>query len=393
MTKVRQMLAIARVNLRSLRFRASASLVAICGIAGVVLVIVALASMARGLESTLRVTGHADRVLILRAGSNSELNGAIPRERVRIVADKPGLAATSNGPAIGGEIYTSVFLPRVDARDANLPLRGVSPASFSVRREVRIVGGRMLEPGKFELIVGRRAAEEFAGLAVGKRISVRGTQWEIVGEFASGGSVFESEAWADVSTLAEAFKRGPYLSSITAKLQSPAAFAELRDAVAGDPRLQLHVWRESDYYAQQASSSTAALKIVGGIIGAIMGFGAIFAALNTMYAAVNSRTAEIATLKALGFSAGPILGSVLIEAVLLSVVGGCAGVAFAWAIFDGYSASTLGATFAQVAFEFAVTPGLAAVGVGVACVLGVLGGLMPALRAARLPVVEGLREG
>jgi len=389
---LQQTLAIARVNLRSLRFRLSASLVAVCGIAGVVLVIVALLSMARGLESTLRVSGRADRVLILRAGSNSELNGAITREQVRIVADKPGLAASGNEAPISGEIYTSVYLPRTDARDANLPLRGVAPTSFAVRPELRIVRGRLLEPGKFELIVGRRAAQEFAGLAVGRHISVRGTRWEIVGVFASNGSVFESESWADGATLAEAFKRGPFLSSITAKLRSAAAFSEFRDAIASDPRLQLHVWRESDYYAQQASSSTGALRIVGGIIGTIMGLGAIFAALNTMYSAVNARTPEIATLKALGFSAAPIMGSVLIEAVFLSLIGGCVGVALAWAIFDGYSASTLGATFAQVAFEFAVTPGLAAAGVGLACVLGAIGGLMPAVRAARLPVVAGLRE-
>jgi putative ABC transport system permease protein len=388
---IEQTCAVALVNLRALRLRKAASIVTLGGIAGAVLVVVSLLSMAQGLEATLRTSGRADRVLILRAGSNSELNGAITHEQVAIVADKPGLEIASGRTAISGEIYTSVFLPRREGRNANLTLRGVTPTAFLVRPEIRIVQGRFAEPGRFELIVGKRAAQEFANLAPGRSISVRGTTWQIVGVFAASGSVFESEAWADASIVAAAFKRGAFLSSITATLRNEADFATFQNAIAQDPRLQLHVWRENEYYAREAADSTATIKVVVAIIGGIMGLGAIFAALNTMYAAVSARTAEIATLKALGFSSTPIVGSVLIESLVLAFTGGVIGGVAAWALFDGYSASTLGATFAQVAFEFKVAPHLILAGIGFACALGLIGGLLPAARAARLPVVAGLR--
>jgi putative ABC transport system permease protein len=390
---LRQALAISVLNLRSLPRRKAASIVLVCGIAGVVLVVVSLLSMAKGLEATLRNSGRPDRALMLRAGSNSELNGSITREQLRIVADKDGIAMNEAGkPLISGEIYTSMFLPRRGGRpDANLPLRGVSDMSFGVRREVRVVEGRKLDSGKFEMLVGRRAAREFAGIAVGDSVSVRGTRWQIVGVFEADGAAFESEAWADVSVLGEAFKRGEFLSVIVATLRSSADLDVLRASIARDPRLPVQVLRESEYYARQAASSTNGMKLIGLIIGAIMAIGAALSALNTMYAAVSARTGEIATLKALGFTGFPIVASVMIEAALLALSGGVLGAALSWGLFDGYNASTVGATFAQVAFEFSVTPDLIASGIAFACLVGAVGGLLPAIRASRLSVVMGLR--
>ena len=388
---VRQILAITSMNLRSVPSRLGASLVVILGMAGVVAVTVAMLAMARGFQSTLAGTGRADRVLILRAGSTLEINGAIPRDDAAIVEFLPGIAQDEKGPLMARETFVTMNLSRRGGRDDGMaPLRGVSARSFDVRPELEIVSGRKLEFGRFELLVGTGAAAQFDGLDVGDTVSVKGSVWQIVGHFESGGA-HDSELWADVDMLNPVWGRDSSYSTLFAQLESAGSFDMLADALDGDRRLATSIRRESDYYAAQSRDTHRLMTVIGVLVTAITATGAVFAALNTMYSAVSTRTIEIATLRALGFDRLPVVVSVIAESLLLALAGAVAGAAAAAVAFNGYRASTVGGTYTQVAFSFDVSLSIICLGLGIASLLGLIGGLAPAMAAARRPITAGLR--
>ncbi len=386
--------AIVLVNLRSLPQRLGSSTVAVVGISGVVIVFVAVLSIAEGFQRTLTVTGSPDTVLVLRAGSDTEMTSGLSGEQARLIEDAPGIARGPNGPVASAELFVILSHPRIaTGTDANIPLRGVQPAAFAVRGDVKIVAGRMFEWGRNEIIVGRAAANQYVGLTVGSTHRWGENEWKVVGIFEANGGVPESEIWADAGVVQPAYRRGNSYQAVYAKLASPGSFDQLKDALAADPRLNVKVVRETDYYAEQSVLLHRLIRTIGFLIASLMGIGAVFGAVNTMYTAVASRTREIATLRALGFRSVPVVASVLAESMLLALVGGVIGGVLAYAGFNGYQTATINwQTFSQVAFAFAVTPRLLAEGLSYALVMGFLGGMLPAVRAARLPVVTALRE-
>lgn len=389
-----QAAAVTLTGLRGIAQRVGSSLVAVVGVTGVVLVFVAVLSIAEGFRRTLETSGSPDTAIVLRSGSPDEMSSGLSREDTRIVADVPGIRRTADGPAASSELFVIVDLPlRATGTMANVPLRGVEPAAFAVRDEVRIVEGRSFEPGRNEVIVGSGAAGAFAGLDVGSTLQWGENEWRVVGRFEAGGTAPESELWADARVLQPAYRRGDSFQSVWARLESPAAFDDFAAALAADPRLNVKVVRETEFYAQQSRLLTGLITGLGYLIAGLMGIGAVFAAVNTLYTAVAARGREIATLRALGFAPGAVLVSVLVEAALLALVGGAVGGAVAWLVFDGFRASTMNwASFAQVTFAFAVTPSLLVQGIAYALVIGLVGGSLPAFRAARLPVATALRE-
>lgn len=389
-----QIFAVTGVNLRSLHERLGSSAVAVFGIVGVVVVFVGVLSIAEGFRSAMASRGDPDTVMVMRSGADSEMTSGISGEHARIISEKPGIAHDAAGPLASPELLVIVDHPlRRSGTDANVPLRGVEPVAFRVHRDVRIVEGRAFEPGKNEIIAGRAASRQFTGLDVGASVKWGANQWTVVGIFDAHGSAAESELWCDAKVLQPAYRRGNSYQSVYANLESHTTFDTLKDALTTDPRLSVMVIREPEYYVRQSETLQRVIRTVGFAIAGLMGLGAIFGAVNTMYNAVASRGREIATLRALGFGGIPVVVSVLAEALLLSAVGGVIGGLLAWAAFDGYQTSTMNfQSFSQVAFAFAVTPGLLLSGLFYAVVMGVLGGLFPAIRAARLPVVNALRE-
>jgi len=388
----KQLFAVIGMSLQTLPQRLGASSVIVIGIAGVVAVLVSVLAMGAGFRHTLADTGRPDRVIILRGGSDVELNSNLTRTDVSIISNAPGLAKDSNGKAVlSSELVTVVNVPKRDTgTDANVTLRGVGLKLTEVRPELEVVSGRMFHPAVRELIAGVGAARQFRGLGIGSRVHLRNADWTVVGTFTSNGDVHESELLADVDTVGSSIERSGY-SSAVGLLTSPAEFSRFKDALTTDPQLKVDVQREPDYYAAQSKQLTQIINVVGTTVAIIMAIGAMFGALNSMYSAVAARGLEIATLRAIGFGALPVLLSVMIEALLLALIGGIIGASLAWLFFNGHSVSTLGGAFAQVVFELTVTPTLIATGVVWACVIGLLGGLFPALRAARLPVAEALR--
>jgi putative ABC transport system permease protein len=389
-----QTVAVLALNLRNLRQRLGSSAVAVVGIAGVVAILVAVLSIGEGFRSTIDGTAASDSAIILRTGSTSEMMSGLTLEDSRIISDAPGVLRTAAGPAVSPELFVVVDLPKkTTGTDANVPLRGVEPSGFLVRPEVEIVEGRNFEPGTMEVIAGRGAAEVFEGLEVGSELRWGQNTWRVVGIFTANGSLTESELWCDLRVLQPAYRRGDSIQSVYAKLESPASFQNFKDTLDTDPRLNVAVQRETDYYADQSTWLTTTVTILAGVIALVMGIGAVFGALNTMYTAVSSRSREIATLRALGFGSGPVVVSVLAEALFLGLIGGLLGSVLAYAAFHGFQTSTLNwQSFSQVTFAFAVTPGLLVRGVGYALLIGLVGGLFPAVRAARLPVAVALRE-
>ncbi len=386
---------IALVNLRTLPQRPGPALVVVVGIAGVVGVLVSVLAMAEGFHHTLAATGRASRVIMLRSGSDAEMASGIGRDQTTLLTGLPQIARGASGaPLASAELVVMVDLPRRGATDPNnVPFRGVQPAAFAIRDELALVHGRPFRRGVREVIVGRKAAREFAGLEVGSRIAFRDSDWTVVGVFASGGDVHESEIWADAEVAQSAFRRNAY-QSITATLADPsdAGLAALEGAVRADPRFSIAVYREPAYYAKQAGILSKLIGVLGYTVAAFMAVGATFGALNCMYSAIATRQVEIATLRALGFGPLPVVASVMLEALLLSLLGGVIGGALAYAYCHGATLSTLNFnTFSQVAFDFRVTPGLLGRGLVWALVIGVTGGLPPAVRAARLPVTVALR--
>jgi putative ABC transport system permease protein len=390
-----QTTALTFITLRTMPQRLGTSLVVVIGITGVVGVLVSVLALAEGFRHTLASTGRHDRVIMLRAGSDSELSSGLDRAQVTLVMPLAGVARDAGGhPLASAELMVMVDLPRKGQTDPNnVPFRGVQPTAFAIRDEFKLVSGRHFVPGVREVIVGKRAAQQFAGLSVGSTIGFRDSDWTVVGIFATGGDVHESEIWADAETTMSAFRRTNY-QSITARLtnSSDAGFMAFKDLVNRDPRLSLSVLREPEYYAKQATVLSNLINILGYTVAAFMAIGAMFGALNCMYSAIASRQVEIATLRAIGFGGTPVVVSVLLEALLLALLGGTVGGVLAYLYCDGASLSMLNFnTFSQVAFDFRVTPHLLAQGLLWALIIGVAGGLLPAIQAARLPVTVALR--
>jgi putative ABC transport system permease protein len=390
----KQFLAVTAMNFQTLPQRLGASSVIVIGIAGVVAVLVSVLAMGVGFRHTLADSGRADRAIILRGGSDAELNSNLTREEIDIISNAPGIAKDAQGKALlSNELVTVANVPKMDTgTDANVTLRGVGAKLLEVRPELKIVSGRMFQPAVRELIAGLGATKQFRGLAVGSVLHLRNTDWTVTGIFTSNGDVHESELLADVDTVGSAIERNGYSSAI-GLLENAAAFGGFKDSLTTDPRLKVDVERETDYYAEQSKGLAKTINVVGNTIAIIMAIGAMFGALNSMYSAVAARSLEIATLRAIGFGGLPIVMSVMIEALALSLLGGIIGASLAWLFFNGHTVSTLGGAFAQVVFQLTVTRALIVTGIIWACLIGLLGGFFPALRAARVPVVEALRAG
>jgi putative ABC transport system permease protein len=388
-----QTVAVTAMNLRSLGQRVGPSSVAVVGFACVVAVFVAVLSIAEGFRRVMERGASPDVALVLRTGSDNEMSSGLDTDAARIIKDAPGVLRAGNGPVASAELFVVVDVPkRSTGTDANVPLRGVEPAAFEVRPEVQIVEGSAFRPGRSEVIVGRAASREFAGLDVGNRLRWGESEWQVAGIFAADESIYESEIWADVRVLRPAYRRNGF-QSVYARLESPDAFQRFKDALTADPRLDVDVMREDDYYAEQSRVLRSLVNTLGNLIAVLMAVGATFGALNTMYSAVAARSREIATLRALGFQGGPVVVSVMAESLLLALVGGLLGGGLAWAIADGYQTATMNwQSFSQVAFSLTVTPRLLAGGIAYALAMGFLGGIFPAVGAVRTPITEGLRQ-
>jgi putative ABC transport system permease protein len=381
-------------NFRSIRARWTSTIVAVLGIAGTVGVFVAMLSLAKGFKATLVASGSAGNVLVMRAGSASEMLGGITLDSIRIVQDAPGVAHDASGPLVTQEVVGVVPIPLISTgTDANVQVRGVSPNVLQIRNFVKIAQGRMFQPGLSELIVGKNATNTYSGLKLGDSVNMGGGHWKVVGVFDAGGSSFDSEVWCDAKILSQVLQRPANIfQSATVHLTSPAAFQQFKDSVTSDPRLTVDAVREVDYYAKQSTVMTRLITVLGGIVALIMAVGAVFGALNTMYSAVAERGREIATMRALGFSTLNVLLSFLFEALLISIVGGILG-CLAVLPLNGLTTSTMNfQTFSNLAFAFKITFDLLLMGILFALVMGVLGGLLPAIRASIRPVAVALRE-
>jgi putative ABC transport system permease protein len=381
-------------NVRSVRARWTSTIVAVVGIAGTVGVFIAMLSLARGFKATLVSSGSADNALITRAGATSEMTSGVSIDAVKIIQDAPGIARGAEGPLLTPESVLMAPIPlRSTGTDANVVFRGVSPNVLTIRSNVKIAEGRMFRHGLSEIVVGKNAKATYSGLTLGSKIDLGSGHWQVVGIFDAGGSAFDSEVWGDPHLINGAYNRPDTFSqSVTVHLTSPAALQQLRDSLTTDPRLNVDVTREIDYYAKQSTRMTTLITRLGGFVAAIMAIGAIFGALNTMYSAVAERGREIGTMRALGFGGPSVVFSFLFEALLISFVGGLVG-CLAVLPLNGLTTSTMNfQTFSNLAFAFKITFDLLWMGVLFALVMGVLGGMPPAIRAASRPVATALRE-
>ncbi len=389
-----QIAAVTALNLGNIRERLGSSIVALVGITGVVTVLIGVLSIAEGFRAVLDQSGAADVAIVLRGGATDEMGSNLTLEQTRLIGDAPGVKRDADGAIASPELYVVVDVPlRTTGTAANVPLRGASTNAGKLREKFRIVEGRHYTPGTFEVIVGRGAVKQFSGLTVGSRLRWGTTEWLVTGIFADRGSVAESEIWTDVSVLQGAYNRGSSYQSMRVRLDSADRMQVFKDTLTADPRLNVKVFSEKQFYEEQSRTLTMLVRSLGTAIAVLMGLGAVFAALNTMYSAVAARTREIATLRALGFGSLPVVISVLAEALLLGLIGGVAGMLIAYFAFNGMQASTMNfATFSQITFAFTVTPALLIQALVYALLLGLVGGLLPSLRAAKLPITTGLRE-
>jgi len=388
----RQAWSVTKVGIATIPQRLGSSSVIVIGIAGVVGVLVALLAMGEGFRQTLQQTGDTETAIVLRGGATAELSSGVSRDDEILIAQLPGILKDAQGkPVASPELVVVANVPKKSSgTDANVEIRGVGEQAFALRPNVKVIEGRAFKPGLRELIVGKGALAQFAGLEPGATINLGNQQWTITGVFASG-DAHESELWGDVETVSTTYRRQGY-QSVTVRLTSPTALDQFKAGIASDPRLKVDAKTTIDYYSAQSENLTKVIRVLGITIAVIMGIGAIFGALNTMYAAVATRAREIATLRAIGFRGLPVVVSVLLETMLLAIAGGLLGAAVAWLIFNNYTVSTLGANFSQVVFAFKVSPALVWNGLKWALAIGFIGGLFPALRAARLPVTTALRE-
>jgi len=389
-----QILAVTANNLRNVPQRWGISAVIVIGIAVTVAVFVSVLAMAAGFGKTLANTGRADRAIVLRGGSQSELASTMTRDNALTISDAKGVRRAADGKAIASAEMVAIIslAQKKTGTKANVTLRGVGPKAFELRPEIKITQGRMFQPAVREVIVGRAALTQFKGLDLGSHLTFHDSEWTVVGIFDSNGDSHESELMADNETLLSAFRRNLF-QDVIVLLESPQAFDAFKDALTTNPTLSVDVKRETEYYAEQSKQVNKLLFFVAYVVGGIMAVGAVFGALNTMYSAVSSRSLEIATLRAIGFGALPVVCSVFVEALALALIGGLLGALAAWIFFNGNSVNTLGANFTQVVFQLTVTPRLALTGILLACLIGIIGGSFPAIRAARLPIAAALRAG
>jgi putative ABC transport system permease protein len=387
-----QVAAVTAINVKSISQRLWLSLSTVIAVALVVMVLLAFLAMANGFSRTIAGSGAEDVAIVLRGGSQAELNSVILRDQVRLIEEGPGIAKKPDGkPLASAELYLVVDgIKRSSQTKANLPLRGIGQEGSAVRKGITIVTGRMFNPGSNEIVVGKALTREFQGFDLGQTVAFGTSRWTVVGIFEAEGSVFESEIWADLAVVQSLFNRNNAFQTVRLRLESPAALAALRNYAETDPRLKLDVKSEAAYFAEQAAQTSDLIQKLGWPLAIAMAFGALAGALNTMYSSVAARATEIATLRAIGFRAFPAFAGTLVESLLLAVIGGVVGAAVTWLIFDGLSASTLGASFTQVVFNFKLTPTLLAQGIVLALTVGLVGGLFPAVRAARMPIVAGL---
>ena len=386
--------AVTEFGILSMPQRRGSVAAAVIGIAGVVAVLVGVLSIAAGFRRAMAASGSPDEALVLRSGADSEMVSGLSRGSTRIIAQAPGVAQSQGGPLASAELFVIINLPKISTgTDVNVPLRGVERPAVQVREGLKIVNGRMFEWGKDEVIVGIGAAREFAGLQVGDKIKVGRYSWPVVGIFSAGGGAAESEIWSDAAVLQAAYNRGDSFQSVFVKLKSAEAFKEFKDNLTADPRLSAQVLRQTDYYAEHSEAVTRLVTTLGYLIASLMAIGAAFGALNTMYSSVSARNREIATLRALGFGGGAVVVSVMLESIALALLGGAIGAGLSYVAFNGFHTATMNwQSFSQVTFALAVTPQLLVQGVIVATLIGAIGGLLPALRAARQPIATALRE-
>jgi putative ABC transport system permease protein len=389
-----QIAAVTWFGIRTIPQRKGSAIAAAFGIAGVVAVFVGVLSIAQGFRHAVTATGRDDVAVVLREGANNEMSSGLGRDEARIIKDAPGVARENGTAVASAELFAIIDVAkRSTGTDANVPFRGVEPPAIAVRGDVKIVEGQMFERGRNEVIAGVAAAREFAGLDVGQTIKLGKMEWHVVGLFTAGGGVGESEIWTDATVLQDAYQRGDSYQSVYVKLATPGSFQEFKDSLTSNPQLKVKVERQAEFYAEQSSITTDFIAIIGTVIASMMALGALLGALNTMYNAVASRGREIATLRALGFGATPVVCSVLMESLVLALAGGVIGGLGAYLAFDGYGAATMNfQTWSQIAFAFAVTPKLLLNAIILAAMIGLLGGLFPAIRAARLPIATALRE-
>jgi putative ABC transport system permease protein len=391
---ISQIAAITRFGLLSIPQRRGSVAAAALGIAGVVAVFVGVLSMAAGFKHAMTASGSPDAAIVLRSGADSEMVSGFGLDETRVIADAPGVARNTAGPLASAELFVIINLPkRSSGTDANVPFRGVEQAASLVRDKFKLVQGRMFEPGKNELIVGIGAAQEFIGLDVGHPLKVGRNDWNVVGAFSAGGGTAESEIWTDASVLQHAYHRANVFQSVYTKLTSAGAFDQFKNSLTTDPRLSAKPMRQTEYYAEQSALLTTLITTLGTLVASLMAVGAIFGALNTMYNSIATRTREIATLRALGFGGGAVVASIMLESLVVALIGGLLGALLAYLIFNGFHTSTVNfQSFSQVTFAFRVTLPLLIQGICWAVLIGFIGGLAPALRAARLPIAAALRE-
>ena len=389
----RQTRSVIRIGIATIPQRLGSSAVVVVGIAGVVGVLVALLAMGAGFEQILKQTGADDTVIVLHSGAESEATSTLDNDTVGIISQAPQVLRGADGqPVVSGEQLIVASLPtRSTGLEASIALRGVGESAWILSRNLRFIEGRKFRPGLRELIVGKSTRDEFVGLRVGSTVSFDGQSWPIVGVFDSG-DAHNSEIWGDAQVIGSTYRRNGMVNSVMLRLTDASAIDALKAGIESDPRLKVSVQTTREYYSRQSESIAQIVGIVGTTIGAIMALGAVFGALNTTYAAVADRAREIATLRAIGFRTGPVILSVLLETMLLAVLGGAVGAGLTWLIFDGFTASTVGANSSQVVFAFDVSRELLVSGLKWALAIGLIGGLLPALRAARMPIIAGLRE-
>lgn len=391
---IAQTVAVTALNLRTIPQRPGSSSVAIIGIAGVVVVLVSVLSIAQGFSAAMEESGSPLRAIVMRSGADSEMTSGLSGADVEIVKQAPGILRDGNTAVASAELYVVIDIPKKGTNTpANVPMRGIDRTTLKTRDEVSLIEGRMFEFGTDEVIVGRGASSQFVGLTVGSTLNTGQNTWRVVGMFEADGGVSETEIWCDARVLQGAYRRGNTYQTVLARLDSSDTFTAFRDWLTSNPQLNVQVRRETEYYAQQSRALSKLIRTVGFGIAALMGIGAVFGAILTMYTAVSTRSREIATLRALGFNATSVVVSVLAESLALAALGGAIGGAAAYLAFNGYQTSTMNfSTFSQVAFAFQVTPQLLALGLVYALVMGLAGGLFPAVRAARLPIPSALRE-
>lgn len=383
-----QIIAVTKMNVLSLPKRLGTSLTTLLAVAIVVTVLLAFMAMGEGFIKTMESSGSDDVAIMLRGGSDAELNSGLGGDVLNTISSAPGIVQDENGPVVSGELYVVVDgVKKSSQTEANLPLRGISTAGFALRSNITLTEGRMFEEGKTEIIVGSNVLSQFSGFEMGKKVKFGSTEWTVVGVFDAGGSVFGSELLTDVRTLQAQFNRGNSYQSIRARLEQPDGLEKLKKFVEEDPRLNLDVNTEKQYYSDQSRQMAILIKMGWGLA-IFMALGALAGALNTMYTSVESKAVEIATLRAIGFKGISTFIGTLVESLVLAVIGGVIGTLIAFLLFDGISTSTMGGSFTQVVFDFNVSANAFASGIKLALLIGLFGGVFPAFKASRMPLLK-----